>query len=119
MLKRSKIGSISSKVKNNTLHLEQTFPASPDVVYNAFTDSDILSQWWGPNGWGLSFSEIDLKPGGAWHFCIKCHDESKDYFGQESWGKAIYVEMMHLTKLYIEIAYPIKKVISIRICQKH
>ncbi|MCR8657130.1 SRPBCC family protein [Paenibacillus endoradicis] len=99
MLKRSKIGSIASRVKGNALHLEQIFPASPDLVYNAFTDKDILSQWWGPNGWGLTFCEVDLQPGGAWHFCMTCQDESKDYFGQQSWGKAIYVEIDAPNKL--------------------
>lgn len=90
MLKRSKIGAISSKVKGNVLHLEQVFPASPDVVFKAFTDEDILKEWWGPNGWGLSHCTVSLEPGGAWHYCLTCLEENSEAHGQESWGKAIY-----------------------------
>lgn len=93
MLKRNKIGTITSKVKGNTLHLEQVFPASRDIVYRAFTDADLLAKWWGPTGWGLSHSVVDLKPGGAWHFCLKCQDEKMEAYGQESWGKAIYISI--------------------------
>src|SRR5690606_12380871 len=93
MFSRSKLGKISSKVKGQTLCLEQVFLASREEVFQAYIDPEQLKEWWGPNGWELTFSEIDAKPDGYWHFCMTCTDKSKEYVVQQSWGKAIYVEM--------------------------
>ena len=39
------------------------------LVWEAFTKPDHVSQWMlGPEGWSMPVCEIDLRPGGAWHF---------------------------------------------------
>lgn len=93
MFSRAKLGKISSKVREQSVFLEQVFPASRDKVFQAFTDSELLKKWWGPNGWELTFCTIDAAPEGQWHYCLTCTDKSKEYAGQQSWGKAIYVEV--------------------------
>lgn len=93
MFSRAKLGKISSKAKDQSLFLEQVFPASREQVYEAFINAEQLKQWWGPNGWELTFCEVDAKPDGYWHYCMTCTDQSKEYVGQQSWGKAIYVEL--------------------------
>lgn len=93
MFSRAKLGKISSKVREQSLFLEQVFPASREQVFQAFTDAEQLKQWWGPVGWELTHCEIDARPEGYWHFCMTCTDKSKEYVGQQSWGKAIYVEI--------------------------
>lgn len=93
MFSRAKLGKISSKVREQSLFLEQVFPASREQVFQAFVDAEQLKEWWGPEGWQLTHCEIDLRPEGSWHFCMTCTDQSKEYVGQQSWGKAIYVEI--------------------------
>jgi uncharacterized protein YndB with AHSA1/START domain len=44
--------------------------APRDVVFEAFSDPDRLVQWWGPAGFTNTFSEFDLRPGGAWRFVM-------------------------------------------------
>jgi len=93
MFSRAKLGKISSKVREQSLFLEQVFPASRDQVFQAFTDGELLKKWWGPNGWELTYCAIDAAPEGEWHYCLTCTDNSKEYAGQQSWGKSIYVEV--------------------------
>jgi uncharacterized protein YndB with AHSA1/START domain len=39
------------------------------LVFEAFTSPEHLPQWMlGPDGWTMPVCEIDLRPGGAWHF---------------------------------------------------
>lgn len=49
--------------------------ASPELVFNAWTDPDILQKWWGPAGFTNSFEEFDLRPGGKWRFVMHGPDK--------------------------------------------
>ncbi|HXH81748.1 MAG TPA: SRPBCC family protein, partial [Candidatus Tectomicrobia bacterium] len=43
--------------------------APRDVVWKAWTSPDSVARWMlGPEGWTMPVCEIDLRPGGAWHF---------------------------------------------------
>lgn len=65
--------------------------APRELVFQMFKEAEHLKHWWGPHGWTLSFCTVDFRPGGVWHYCMKCMDENQgDFFGMESWGKAIY-----------------------------
>ena len=50
------------------LHLTRTFQASRERVFAAFTETEALVKWWGPEGFTLPLAEIDLRPGGAYRF---------------------------------------------------
>lgn len=45
--------------------LDRTFDAPRDLVWRAWTDPEILHQWYGP-GVETIIHKYDLKPGGAW-----------------------------------------------------
>jgi uncharacterized protein YndB with AHSA1/START domain len=44
--------------------------APREVVFDAWTSDEHLSQWWGPNGFTLTTDEIDVRPGGRWRFTM-------------------------------------------------
>lgn len=81
-----------SKVEDNVLILERIFDAPRELVFKMFEESEHLKRWWGPRGWELTVSNIDFRPGGIWHYCMKCFEQG-DYYGIESWGKAVYKEI--------------------------
>jgi uncharacterized protein YndB with AHSA1/START domain len=67
------------------------FDAPQEVMFEAYSDAEHLKQWWGPRGWEIPYCKVDFKPGGVWHYCMKCVDKNQgNFFGMESWGKAIY-----------------------------
>ncbi|USG67889.1 SRPBCC domain-containing protein [Brevibacillus ruminantium] len=84
-----------SRVENDrVLVLERVFDAPRDLVFSMFKEPEHLKHWWGPRGWELPVCTVDFRPGGAWHFCMKCVDPNQgEFYGMESWGKAIYKEI--------------------------
>ena len=51
---------------DQVLTIERNFNASPEAVFDAWTDPDTLSQWWGPEGVSIPVLDLDVKEGGAW-----------------------------------------------------
>ncbi len=82
----------STRIEGTELVMERFFNAPPELVYAMYTEPQHLQNWWGPNGWKTENLQMDVRPGGIWHYCMRSED------GQESWGKALYekVEKPHL-----------------------
>lgn len=51
---------------DSTLIIERVLQASPQQVYDAWTDPEILVKWWGPEGMTTPVCEMDVRPDGAW-----------------------------------------------------
>lgn len=83
-----------SKVEGRELVFERVFDAPRELVFETFSKAEHLKRWFGPKGWPLTVCNLDFRPGGVWHFCMKCVDESQEYFGRESWGKAVFQEIV-------------------------
>ena len=49
------------------IHIERVFDAPRDRVWRAFTEPELLAQWWG-RGNKLVIERFELKAGGHWRF---------------------------------------------------
>ncbi|HXZ01434.1 MAG TPA: SRPBCC domain-containing protein [Stellaceae bacterium] len=58
----------TSAPTGTTLRLSRRFRAPRERVFRAFTEAEMLKRWWGPKGFALPKAEIDLRPGGGYHF---------------------------------------------------
>jgi uncharacterized protein YndB with AHSA1/START domain len=67
--------------------ISREFDAPRELVWKAWTERDRLVQWFGPAGCTMSVAELDLRPGGTFHYCLQTPD------GQEMWGKFVYREV--------------------------
>jgi len=56
--------------------LERDFAAGPDRVYAAFTDPDLLAQWFGPAGFHVPRPTVRVNavPGGFWRLVMVNND---------------------------------------------
>ncbi len=90
-----------SRVENErVLVLERVFDAPRDLVFKMFKEPEHLKRWWGPKGWELPVCNVEFRPGGVWHYCMKCVDKNQgDFYGMESWGKAVYKEIVEPEKI--------------------
>lgn len=50
------------------------FQAPRELVFQVFTEAEHVAQWWGPTGFTLTTSEMDVRPGGRWEFVMRGPD---------------------------------------------
>ena len=48
----------------------RVFDASPDQLFQAWTDPAILALWWGPKDFKNTFEVFEPRPGGSWKFVM-------------------------------------------------
>ncbi|HUP62940.1 MAG TPA: SRPBCC family protein [Thermoanaerobaculia bacterium] len=48
----------------------RVFDAPRELVWKVWTDPVHIAQWWGPNGFTNTISEMEVKPGGVWRFIM-------------------------------------------------
>ena len=58
--------------------MTRVFEAPLRMVWDAFTNPKHVPHWMtGPEGWTMPVCEIDLRPGGSWHFVWRKSDGSE------------------------------------------
>ena len=66
--------SVSAASVNPTADRElvftRVFEAPRELVFEAWTDPRHVEQWWGPNGFTTTISEMDVRPGGEWRLVM-------------------------------------------------
>ena len=68
--------------------ITRTFDAPRDLVWQAWSDTERLAQWWGPKGFAISIKQLEFRPDGIFHYRM---DSSG---GQVMWGRFIYREIV-------------------------
>jgi uncharacterized protein YndB with AHSA1/START domain len=58
-------------LKTESLAMRRRFKAPRARVFQAFTDLDVLRQWWGPEGMDLPEATLDLRVGGTYDFHMR------------------------------------------------
>jgi uncharacterized protein YndB with AHSA1/START domain len=82
---------ITKNRETREIVMDRTFDASRDAVWDAWANPEKLAKWWGPRGWETTIKTFEFKPGGTWHYGMKCVDENQgEFYGQTSWGKAVF-----------------------------
>jgi len=70
------------------LVITRVFDAPGELVFKAWTESEHLKRWWGPKGFTMGVSKLDLRTGGVFLYSVRSPD------GHEMWGKFVYREMV-------------------------
>jgi uncharacterized protein YndB with AHSA1/START domain len=86
-------------VGERELLMSRTFDAPRALVFEAWTRPEHLARWWGPTGWTLPVCNLDLRPGGVWHYCMRGPG------GEEGWGRAEYLEIVEPERLVFRDAF--------------
>ena len=84
---------LSIEAADRTLKMARTFDYPRELVFQAYTDGEALKQWFGPEGWPLTVSDMDFRVGGTWHYCMSGPD------GEQAWGIATFEEIEAPSKL--------------------
>lgn len=72
----TKIGATSyATPSDREVVISRTFDAPRRLVWEAWTNPEYLPHWLlGPDGWTMPVCEIDLRPGGSWHWVWRKSD---------------------------------------------
>ncbi len=70
--------------ENNTITVKREFAAELQLVWDAYTKSEILDQWWAPKPWKARTKTMDFREGGHWHYAMI------GPAGEEHWAWADY-----------------------------
>lgn len=67
--------------------ISRVFDAPRELVFKAFTEPERMKEWWGPKGFKGIAGEMDLRPGGRYHYGLQAPD------GSIMWGLFVYREV--------------------------
>jgi uncharacterized protein YndB with AHSA1/START domain len=54
----------TEKIQRDHFSIERTYAASINEVWDLWTTKDGIELWWGPEGFNVTVTSIDLRPGG-------------------------------------------------------
>ncbi len=89
----------STPVSDRELVLSRLIDAPCEKVYRAWTDAEILKQWFAPKPWSTPHAELDVRPGGSTLVVMS------DPNGNQFPNRGIYLEIVPNRKLVITDAY--------------
>jgi uncharacterized protein YndB with AHSA1/START domain len=83
----------STQTASNDFVISRVFDAPRDLLWKCFTDPERMKQWWGPKGFTIIASKMDLRVGGTYHYGMETPD------GKVMWGKFVYREIVPPEKM--------------------
>jgi len=81
------------QTENYEVLLTRELQAPRSLVFKVWTEAEHFGKWWGPQGFTLEISHMDVRPGGSFLGCQKSPD------GMRMWGKFVYREVNEPEKL--------------------
>ena len=73
--------------------MSRVFDAPRDLLWKCFTDPERMKHWWGPKGFTVIASKMDLRVGGTYHYGMQAPN------GGAMWGLFTYREIVPQEKL--------------------
>jgi uncharacterized protein YndB with AHSA1/START domain len=60
---------------------ERTYDASPETVWQAWTNAEMLKKWWGPDNVTIPECEVDLRVGGKFYIVMEAGEAMGTFKG--------------------------------------
>ena len=74
------------RASDHELVVTRTFDAPVHIVFEAWTNADLLRQWWAPKSFGITFiaCDADVRPGGSYRFVFghPAAEQPMTFFGR-------------------------------------
>ena len=79
--------------------ISRVIDAPLERVWKAWTDAKQLKNWWGPKGFEIVSTKVNLRPGGIFHYHLRSADD------QDMWGKFTYHEIVPQKRLVFVVSF--------------
>src|SRR3954469_22745411 len=90
---------LTNQTSGRQFVITRDFDAPRELVWKAWTEPERMTQWWGPKGFTMRTSKIDLRPGGVYHYGMRSPE------GFEMWGKLTYREIVAPERLVFIVSF--------------
>jgi uncharacterized protein YndB with AHSA1/START domain len=90
---------MATKYATNTTHnvvVTRSFDAPLERVWQAWSESDYVKQWWGPTGFTCPLAEMDFREGGTSLVCMRA---PKEYGGGDMYNTWTYQRIVPMEKI--------------------
>jgi uncharacterized protein YndB with AHSA1/START domain len=87
------MNAVQSAASSKEFVTSRVFDAPRDLVWKAFTDPERMKHWWGPKGFVVIASKMDMRPGGTYHYGMRAPN------GSVMWGKFVFREIVPQERL--------------------
>lgn len=81
------------------INVTREFAAPLSNVWQAWTDSKILDQWWAPKPWKAKTKSMDFREGGYWLYAMVGPN------GEEHWARADYKKIDPLKSFTVKDSF--------------
>lgn len=61
---------VSKDPVEKTIHVVRAFDAPAEMVWKAWTESELLDKWWAPKPWKAETKKMDFRVGGSWVYAM-------------------------------------------------
>lgn len=69
--------------ENSTVNVKREFAANHTLVWDAWTNPEILDLWWAPKPWKTETVAMDFKEGGTWLYYMQGPEGERHYCKNE------------------------------------
>ena len=64
------------------VRIEREFDAPRELVYEAYTDPELMREWLGPHRLAMTVQEMDVRPGGSYRYTHEDENGAFVFFGE-------------------------------------
>lgn len=86
-------------LKEKSILVSREFNAPLAKVWRAYTESELLDQWWGPSPWRAETKFMNFTPGGFWLYAMVGPED------QRHWARMNYISISHHSNFEIEDSF--------------
>lgn len=74
--------------ENNQMNITREFNAAVPLVWTAWTNSELLDEWWAPKPWIAETKRMDFREGGYWLYSMNGPE------GERHWARADFEKIV-------------------------
>ena len=90
---------IAKDFEKKSILVSREFNAPLATVWRAYTESELLGQWWAPAPWKAETKFMDFTAGGYWLYAMVSPE------GEKHWARMNYMAINHHKSFNIEDAF--------------
>lgn len=82
---------VEKNLSDKTITVTRDFAAEPALVWRAWTEKELLEQWWAPKPWRAESKDMDFREGGHWQYAMVSPE------GERHWARVDFKTITPIT----------------------